>query len=592
MITLLDATLQTSAGLLIAILLTTFFSRASAAVRHRVLAAAVIGTIAAVSLQVVVPPARRRSIAGWTLPRAGAEAADGSVELSDSPGITAAAAARVDQARAASARWWLVALWLIGAAVNAAALAAGLTRLRWLTVRGGTPPTAWIAAAADVSWDYGLLRPVRLVQSDHPTLIVTWGWRRPVVILPQHADDWPADRMRVVLRHELAHIRRGDWPVQMTAELLRAVQWFNPLPWLACRRLRRESEYACDDVVIGAGIGSSEYATHLLDLARSAARHSPPWAPALAIARPSSLERRIRAMLTADLNRRPLSKRGGLLASVACLAVTMPVAAFTTAPPPVAPTPHSVVPPVTLVRVSVLDRRPSISARRAGAVSGATLTQSAFASFAGTLFDPFGGLLPGVTVTLVNSETHAKQEVHSDQNGRFEFVGLPAGTYTLSSTLLGFKSLSEAVTFGPGEAAQRDITLSIGSISETLTVTDHDNYPADHGTQRSGRQARTCSAPVAGGIGGNIKPPSRLIDVRPIYPATARDDKIEGTVIVGGRIDTTGFVTDLHVLRTPSADLGDAAVQAISQWQFEATQLNCVPIDTAMTVVVNFQLAK
>ena len=48
---------------------------------------------------------------------------------------------------------------------------------------------------------------------------------------------WSDERARVVLSHELAHIRRGDWIVQLSAELLRAIYWFNPLLWVACRRL-------------------------------------------------------------------------------------------------------------------------------------------------------------------------------------------------------------------------------------------------------------------------------------------------------------------------------------------------------------------
>jgi hypothetical protein len=53
---------------------------------------------------------------------------------------------------------------------------------------------------------------------------------------------WPDERVHVVLCHELAHIRRHDWLVQIGAEAVRTVLWFNPLIWIACTRLRRESE--------------------------------------------------------------------------------------------------------------------------------------------------------------------------------------------------------------------------------------------------------------------------------------------------------------------------------------------------------------
>ena len=67
---------------------------------------------------------------------------------------------------------------------------------------------------------------------------------------------WTLDRVHVVLSHELAHIRRHDWLVQIGAETVRAVLWFNPLVWMVCARLRRESEQACDDEVLGTGVGA------------------------------------------------------------------------------------------------------------------------------------------------------------------------------------------------------------------------------------------------------------------------------------------------------------------------------------------------
>ena len=92
-------------------------------------------------------------------------------------------------------------------------------------------------------------------------MLVTWGLARPKVILPATADEWSDARARVVMSHELAHIRRGDWIVQLSAELLRAFYWFNPLLWVACRRLRLESEHACDDEVMSRGVEGTDYAT-------------------------------------------------------------------------------------------------------------------------------------------------------------------------------------------------------------------------------------------------------------------------------------------------------------------------------------------
>src|SRR5207244_11683042 len=110
------------------------------------------------------------------------------------------------------------------------------------------------------------------------------------------------------------------------AELWKAIYWFNPLVRLACARLRYESERACDDAVMRIGIESHAYATELLELARSFGRHRHAWLPAPAMAaRPSNLERRVRAMLNARLDRGPITRAGRWVATLALLAITLPI---------------------------------------------------------------------------------------------------------------------------------------------------------------------------------------------------------------------------------------------------------------------------
>ena len=165
-----------------------------------------------------------------------------------------------------------------------------------------------------------------LLQSDHPSLLVTWGSTRPKVILPATASSWAEDRARIGPCHELAHIQRGDWVVQMAAEILRSVFWFNPLVWAASVRLRQESEYACDDAVLDGAVDGADYAGHLLDLARTLYAERRMGLAALAMARPSSLEGRIRAMLNANVNRKPLTRSFRLLTVISLLSLTLPMA--------------------------------------------------------------------------------------------------------------------------------------------------------------------------------------------------------------------------------------------------------------------------
>ena len=137
----------------------------------------------------------------------------------------------------------------------------------------------WRRALDAVCRDAALRRPVRLLVAPQALLLATWGWRRPRVVIPACGLGWSDERVRTVLAHEVAHVVRHDWLLQSVAETLRALLWWNPLAWLACRALRDDSELACDDAVLQAGVGATAYADHLLQIARIVA---PGRAPAVA----------------------------------------------------------------------------------------------------------------------------------------------------------------------------------------------------------------------------------------------------------------------------------------------------------------------
>ncbi len=151
---------------------------------------------------------------------------------------------------------------------------------------------------------------------------LTWGWWRPVILLPAQADEWSPERRRVVLLHELAHVKRWDCLTQMMAWLACAVYWFNPLVWVAARRMCIERERACDDLVLDGGCKASDYAAHLVEIARTFRRV--PQVAAIAMARSSRLEGRIAAIVDGSRARRAPR---ALLVGLCCVAVLAFVAA-------------------------------------------------------------------------------------------------------------------------------------------------------------------------------------------------------------------------------------------------------------------------
>jgi TonB family protein len=152
------------------------------------------------------------------------------------------------------------------------------------------------------------------------------------VLLPDEAGEWEEERLRAVLAHELAHVRRGDWLVHVSAQIACAVYWFHPLFWTAERAFGRESEHAADDEVLGIGLDGSVYAAHLLDIVRASRAQMSPRRTVVAMARTSGLERRITALLDVTVSRRSRSRRIVMVAWALAVIVTPPLAAMTVQP--------------------------------------------------------------------------------------------------------------------------------------------------------------------------------------------------------------------------------------------------------------------
>jgi TonB family protein len=564
---LLESTVKSSIVLAAALAAAWLWRRRSASLRHWILASAVACAAVIPLLGPVVPPwpIGLSSIDRWVgRPAAltddirttfdhdlqGRSATGGPTAEADS-GISRGGAlpraVRRSKAEIQGFARAIAALWVAGVAINLLILAAGLGRLAWIAGRARHLDCGpWAESANRVAHAYGLTRPVRLLQSHHPTLLVTWGMVRPRIILPGGAPHWTEDRIAIVLAHELAHIERGDWAVQMAAEIVRAIYWFNPLMWMVCTRLRDESEHAADDAVMAQGMAGFAYAGHLLDLARVLTdRGRRSWLPAAAIARPSSLERRVRAMLNDRTNR--------------------------------APVPRS-------VRFATLAAALLLSAALAAA-------QAAFSTFSGTVFDEQNGFIPGATLVLTNPQNQSKYEVVTDGTGHFEFVGLPPGDYELETKVMGFATLRGTVTLR-GENAQRDLVLHIGSLQETITVSGPGTGPWPARNPNAPRPARRpdpiCTGAAAGGLGGNIRAPHKLVDVKPAYPPQLYAEKVGGTVVLQARIDTEGRISSVEVVTPAHSDLNAAAMDAVRQWEFDSTILNCTKVEVPMKVNVTF----
>jgi len=193
---------------------------------------------------------------------------------------------------------------------------------------------AWATDLADACSRLGVWREVRVFRSCDAGVPMTWGHRRPVILLPASADSWTGDERRMVLRHELAHVRASDWIFGIATRVVCALYWFHPGAWWIARSLRRDAERAADDRVISSGVARSDYAELLI---AASVVSAPSLETAFALSGPGRTARgplriRLAAILDVRHDVRPLARRWALVATAACTVSAVPLGAVEVAP--------------------------------------------------------------------------------------------------------------------------------------------------------------------------------------------------------------------------------------------------------------------
>lgn len=350
--------------------------RSSAALRHLVWTLALVGTIliplgyaafpawqwaVLPSRQTAVPIASahaavRSSLSDAHIAQAGARAMESesfpagagtlrAISSTPPPHILASAV----PAAAPEVEWpWqfiLISLWATGTLAGIVWLAVGVLAAARVARRAATADSLWqelltqLLAECDRRVGQSQRSPTRKQfsifgprtrvdarQSPHVSVPMTWGLRRPVILVPAGSETWPTETMRSVLLHELGHIRRGDCLVHLVGRLASALYWFHPLMWLAVRQLRTTSEQAADDVVLSASVAPPTYAEHLVGIAAQLRGVRVFAHAALPMAGRSDLEGRVLAILDPRQNHGSLKRKTGYALMVLAAVVVIPCA--------------------------------------------------------------------------------------------------------------------------------------------------------------------------------------------------------------------------------------------------------------------------
>lgn len=400
--------------------------------------------------------------------------------------------------------------------------------------------TAWSELFEELCRELNIAARPELLMAPIPIMPLTFGMREPRILLPADCLEWPVLRRRAVLLHELAHIRRRDVLAQLFANVVTALWWFQPLCWMSRSNLRRESERACDVVVLASGIRPSDYATELLDIAQSFSRGRRFPAAAITMARHGQLEARLNAILDPQPNTG--AKRLSLAAISLLTLLTLTASAVTLLPKQETDSPGG-----SLMKRTVLT----------GLLASAGLSA---ATIGGSLLDPTGAAIPNAKVSLSNPDTMAEQDATTASDGKFSFENLPAGQYILRVEKPGFALLFREFNVQPDSNVERALILKLGSNPNQVRV-------------------------------GGVAQQSKLINkVQPVYPVAAKAARVQGTVDLEVVISSDGVPQEIRVISSPSDDLTQSALDAVRQWRYSSTLLNGRPVEVVTDVIVNYTL--
>lgn len=523
--------------------------------------------------------------------------------------------------------WIAIAVWvaMAGAALRLAWIAIGCFRLQRLRRAGETFSSS--AEIDDLQRILGTSAEIRYVSPLHHP--VTFGVLRPVVLMPASLRDQPAQIQRAVLAHELLHVARRDWAWLLAEEALRAAFWFHPAVWWLISRVQLAREEVVDELAVLVTGRRREYVEALLAFADRV-----PLAPAPAFARRRHLFRR---MLLISREAGMSSKR--IVASAAVMALALvagtryAVAAFPLqgrggsgpAPSAAGPleqranpiTPENPIPR----RISHVDAEYPPEAQAAGVKGRVTLSITV---------DGTGRVAEARPIKIGISTARPQTTIAFENPSTWDVTRLTRSTpdgaqlqpvidALIGASLTAVRGWQYEAPFNAPISFKVDFWFGTpppppppppapAARAAAAPPGPPPPPPAPAATQKTPGMpppppppavmsaATTSSQEMMDGfyegairVGGQIRPPAKIRDVRPVYPEIAREARVQGVVIVEARIEPDGTVSRVRILRSIPL-LDEAALDAVTQWQFTPTLLNGNPIPLIMTMTVNFTL--
>ena len=503
---------------------------------------------------------------------------------------TTASSASAGVAQTVSSWNWeqfLIVVLVVGIAVRLAWLATGLMRLRRLRDRATRGPIAHteneLQASLKIDCQIRYARDI-----DQP---LTFGVRRPIVILPEKLRGQATEIQQAVLGHELFHVKRSDWAWLIIEELAVCVFWFHPASWWLASQIQRAREEVVDELTILLIGRRKTYVEALLAFSDATSI-----VPTAAFARRRHLFRRIALVSkeTAMSSRRIVATCAAmalLLGAGSWYAVSafpLQTAAQSRAnnqlnPGPLELKAHQVTPENPIPRRLHFEPPvfPDAGTPLRGSV-GVNVT-----------LDDVGRVAEARLVEFTLTGPDFNMGMSGITGGGWDGI-ITRGRAGTARALINSSNINEQIT-GVFDAAVASVRQWRYDPPAEAPLTFAVKVPVKIGPEvMEFKPAPGNAAPRdnvrrddALRVGGNIKAPKKIKDVRPIYPPIAREAGVAGVVILEVRIGADGFIEDGRVIKSIPL-LDEAALDAVKQWQFEPTLMNGQPIPVIMTVTINF----
>ena len=490
-----------------------------------------------------------------------------------------------------------VLLWAAGAAVSLMKMFVGLYAMERL--RGKAEPFE-VPGFAAMTGLMDIQDNVLLLKTRDKNMPITYGVFRPTVFLPADAANWDPERRRIVLLHELAHVRRHEGATHLLARTALSFYWFNPLAWAAWHEFVKDRERAADDLVLKLGACPSDYAGHLLDVARS--MQSPAgfgWA-AVPMARRSQLEDRLSAILAPGLNRKAPRPGAVFTASISALFIMAPIAAMQVK----SGTPSGAADQsINNLAVEMLVKEGD-EARAKGKFDDAKAIYTKALAALGTS--------PQSATVQIRLGTAQLATQEFDQAltsfGKAEAMDSARAAEAKMWTAIAEQrqnNLQVAETLYQNALATADknsiFHTTIRNLYAQLLAQEGRKEDADALTKEADAEAREIleaqaatshkpSAPDVYRIGDGVKAPSLISKSEPDYSPEARIAKYQGTTLLSVEIFPDGTVHDIKVIRPLGLGLDEKAMDAVSRWKFIPATRDDRPVTVFANIEVNFRL--